>query len=106
MLDPKETSRKAISLLDLTNLNDDCTDEDVIVLCQKAQTPFGNTAAVCIWKEFISVAKKELANTPIKIATVVNFPHGGTNTESVLDEVKFAIDKGAKTKTFALLHSR
>ncbi|MGB7287604.1 MAG: deoxyribose-phosphate aldolase [Salaquimonas sp.] len=90
----KEVAKKAIGLLDLTNLNDDCREADVIALCKRAQTPFGNTAAICIWKEFIPVAKKALEGTEIKIATVVNFPKGGTDTEAVLAEVSTAIENG------------
>ena len=88
-------ARKAISLLDLTNLNDDCTREDVAELCRRAQTPFGNTAAVCIWKEFIESARPMLDGTEIKIATVVNFPEGGTDTDAVIGEVEMAIRAGA-----------
>lgn len=94
-MDIKAIARKSISLLDLTNLNEDCTDADIVDLCARAQTAFGNTAAICIWKEFIPQAKKLLEGTNIKIATVVNFPHGGTDTDAVLKEVKTAIDNGA-----------
>jgi len=95
MMDRKAVAKKAISLLDLTNLNDDCTEKDVIDLCRRAQTPFGNTAAVCIWKEFISTAVPELKGTGIRIATVVNFPHGGTDTDAVISEIETAMSAGA-----------
>ncbi len=90
----KTIAKQAIGLLDLTNLNDDCVSEDVVALCKRAQTPFGNTAAICIWKEFIPVAKTQLNETGIKIATVVNFPSGGTDTDSVLKEIQIAIANG------------
>ena len=83
-MDSNQLAQKAISLLDLTNLNDDCDEAAVSALCAKAQTPYGNTAAICIWPRFIKHAKAELGGTGIKIATVVNFPHGG---EDVLDTV-------------------
>ena len=88
-------ARKSISLLDLTNLNDDCNAQDIVDLCHRAQTPHGNTARICIWKEFVPQAKELLAGTGIKIATVVNFPHGGTDTDAVLEEVAIAIANGA-----------
>jgi len=91
----KTIAKKAIAMLDLTNLEDKCTDEDIDALCQRAQTPFGNTAAICIWKEFIPRAREKLAGTGIKIATVVNFPAGGTDTDSVLNEVDTALKAGA-----------
>jgi deoxyribose-phosphate aldolase len=95
MTDLKAVAKKSISLLDLTNLNDDCTQDDIADLCARAQTPFGNTAAICIWKQFIPQAKILLKDTGIKIATVVNFPAGGTDTDAVLKEVEIAISDGA-----------
>ncbi len=95
MTDMKTIATKSISLLDLTNLNDDCNEKDIIDLCARAQTKFGNTAAICIWKEFVPQAKLLLKGTGIKIATVVNFPKGGTDTEAVLKEVSIAIGNGA-----------
>ncbi|MCV6602316.1 MAG: deoxyribose-phosphate aldolase, partial [Cohaesibacter sp.] len=66
----QELAQKAISLLDLTNLNDECSEAEIEALCAKAQTPYGNTAAICIWPRFIKQAKSLLAGTQIKIATV------------------------------------
>lgn len=91
----KKIAKKAIGLLDYTNLNDDCSEAAIADLCMNAQTDFGNTAAVCIWKEFIPQAKLLLEGTGVKIATVVNFPAGGTDTIAVLNEVKTAIENGA-----------
>lgn len=91
----KVIAKKSISLLDLTNLNDDCTNQDIVELCAKAQTEFGNTAAICIWPRFVAHAKPLLAGTGIKIATVVNFPKGGTETDNVEIETQIAIDAGA-----------
>ncbi|CAG0911334.1 unnamed protein product, partial [Cyprideis torosa] len=95
MTDAKTIARRAISLLDLTNLNDGCTSEDVSDLCRRAQTPYGNTAAVCIWKEFIKTARPILSESGIRIATVVNFPAGDTDTPAVLGEVETAVNDGA-----------
>ncbi|SNY91808.1 deoxyribose-phosphate aldolase [Cohaesibacter sp. ES.047] len=94
-MDSKQLARKAISLLDLTNLNDDCTDEAIEALCAKAQTPYGNTAAVCVWPRFVKKAGEYLKGTGIKIATVVNFPQGGESLEATLDETVKAIADGA-----------
>ncbi|HAT85453.1 MAG TPA: deoxyribose-phosphate aldolase, partial [Rhizobiales bacterium] len=91
----QELAQKAISLLDLTNLNDDCTPADIETLCAKAQTPYGNTAAICIWPRFIPQAKELLNGTGIKIATVVNFPAGGEDVAGVVEETKQALTDGA-----------
>jgi deoxyribose-phosphate aldolase len=93
--DPKALARRAIACLDLTNLNDDCSEADVIDLCARAATPYGDTAAVCIWPRFIPLAKQELAGSTIRIATVVNFPHGGEDIAPVIAETEKAIAAGA-----------
>ena len=95
MTDLKAVAGKAIGLLDLTNLNDDCTPEDIVSLCARAQTPHGNTAAICIWKEFVAQSKDLLNGSGIRIATVVNFPNGGTDIEAVTGEVEAALASGA-----------
>lgn len=91
----KETAARALALLDLTSLNDDDTDEKIVALCKKAHGEFGKTAAVCVWPRFVKLAKKELAGTGVDIATVVNFPHGGTDIEATVAETKQAIADGA-----------
>ncbi len=93
--DPKALARRAIASLDLTNLNDDCSETDVIDLCARAATPYGDTAAVCIWPRFVPLAKQRLSNSAIRIATVVNFPHGGEDTAPVIAETDQAIADGA-----------
>lgn len=91
----KAAAQRALALIDLTNLNDDCTKADIVMLCATAQTPFGNTAAVCVWPAFVLQAVKALAGTGIQVATVVNFPAGGTDRRAVLAETKKAIADGA-----------
>lgn len=91
----KEVAKRAIGLLDLTSLNDNDTDEVIVDLCAKAHGEFGHTAAVCVWPRFVKLAKKELDGTPVRIATVVNFPHGGTDVEATVAETKQAIADGA-----------
>ncbi|PYB70231.1 deoxyribose-phosphate aldolase [Rhizobium wuzhouense] len=87
---------RALSLLDLTNLKDDCTPEQIVTLCGKAQTAFGPTAAICIWPRFVMQARTLLGpDSPIRIATVVNFPSGAMKIEDVLAETRDAVADGA-----------
>lgn len=95
MSDLKVYAQRALECLDLTNLNDDCTNSDVLALCKRAQTPFGTAAAVCIWPRFVATAAKALAGTNIKIATVVNFPTGNESASDVMDMTKQAVQDGA-----------
>ncbi|GAB4362927.1 MAG: deoxyribose-phosphate aldolase [Oricola sp.] len=96
MASRKDTASRALALIDLTNLNDDCTPEDIDALCGQAVTPFGSVAAICIWPRFVARARKALGtDSGIRIATVVNFPSGDGDERSVLHETKDAVAAGA-----------
>ncbi len=86
-------ARRAISLVDLTNLNDDCDEAAVVALCERARR-YG-TAAVCVWPDFVAAAATELAGTGVEIATVVNFPTGDERVFSVVGQTERALDDGA-----------
>lgn len=75
----KNSAEIALSLMDLTTLNDNDTDGTIIALCEQAKTDFGTPAAVCVYPRFVPLARKILKAQGIeqvKIATVTNFPHG------------------------------
>jgi deoxyribose-phosphate aldolase len=88
-------ARRALACLDLTDLGEDTDAEAAVALCRRAQTSHGPTAAVCLWPRFVSVARNALAGTPVRIATVVNFPHGGEMLGPVRETVKQALADGA-----------
>ncbi|WP_150467881.1 deoxyribose-phosphate aldolase [Francisella sp. SYW-9] len=88
------SKEKIVSLMDLTLLGDNDTDTDILKLCSKARNSLGSVAALCVYKEFIPVVKKELG-ADFKVATVVNFPKGNANLEDVLSETKQALTLGA-----------
>ncbi|MBO6754880.1 MAG: deoxyribose-phosphate aldolase [Roseibium sp.] len=94
-LSQKDLAKRALSLVDLTNLNDGCTAADITALTARAVTPHGAVAAVCIWPEFVAQAVRELKGTGVNVATVVNFPDGGTETGKVVAETEQAIADGA-----------
>lgn len=93
----KAVAQQTLGLIDLTTLNDNDTNEIVVELCKKAKTEFGSVPAICIFRQFIPAAKQYFAenNLNVKIATVTNFPHGGTDIELALRETQEAIDLGA-----------
>lgn len=92
----RATASRALSLLDLTNLKDDCTPEAIDALCDKAHTAFGDTAAICIWPRFVAQARARLGGgSPIRIATVVNFPGGDLGIAAVIAQTRQAIAHGA-----------
>lgn len=94
----KDYAKQALSLMDLTTLNDDDTDEKVIELCRHGKTAFGSPAAVCVYPRFVPIARKTLRENGldnVKIATVTNFPHGNDDLEIALSETAAAIAYGA-----------
>ena len=95
MTDEASLARRALALIDLTDLNDGCTDDDVRRLCARAVTPFGPVAAVCVWPRFVRTAKHELASTAVKVATVVDFPSGDEPIDQVVSTTERAIVDGA-----------
>lgn len=94
-MDDVIAAHSLIRMLDLTSLNDNDSELTVEELCQKARTPYGNVAAVCIHGKFVSLAKNLLKNTPVKIATVVNFPQGEFAVEQTCREIEKAVQNGA-----------
>jgi deoxyribose-phosphate aldolase len=89
-------ARRVIGLIDLTDLSDDHSPAGIDLLVSRA-IEFG-TPAVCVWPEFVSrVAELRHAaeNSTLKIATVVNFPHGSTDAFAAASEAAGAIADGA-----------
>jgi deoxyribose-phosphate aldolase len=86
-------ARLAISLLDLTNLQERCTPGDVDTLCERAVS--AGTAAVCVWPDFVRQSARTLDDTPIAVATVVNFPTGDERPFAVRVVTERALADGA-----------
>ena len=60
MGDAERLAAKVLTLLDLTNLAEDCDSAAIATLCAKAVTPHGHVAAVCIWPRFVAEATRRL----------------------------------------------
>ena len=98
MSDLTQAAQLAITLMDLTSLNEDDTEQKVIALCHQAITPAGHTAGICILPRFIPIARKTLITLgaeAIKIATVTNFPHGNDDIAIAVLETRAAVAYGA-----------
>lgn len=102
---------RAISFIDLTTLSNDDTSSTVEQLCKNAVTPIKNlpfqwnkplhTAAVCVYpsrvKDAITTLQKLKKTDVIKVASVAaGFPSGQYPLETRLQEVRCAIEYGAK----------
>jgi deoxyribose-phosphate aldolase len=90
-----QIAQRALRCLDLTDLTDTCTDQAIDALCRKALDPRGPVAAVCVWPQFVKRAQESLKGSPVRIATVVNFPAGGEEVGRVTDDVQEALSDGA-----------
>lgn len=91
----RRIAARALACLDLTELSDGASVEKIDALCEKANGPHGPVAAVCIGPEHVAHAKARLEGTPIRIATVANFPEGDLSVEEVEREITTAIAAGA-----------
>ncbi len=94
--------RMALNMIDLTTLEGMDTPGKVHQLCYKAchlhdaVDGLPTVAAVCVYPNFVSLAKKELGQSGIKVASVATaFPSGNTSLEIKLADVKLAIEQGA-----------
>jgi deoxyribose-phosphate aldolase len=94
MSELKRQAARALACLDLTDLNDDCDKAAIDDLCQRANTPHGPVAAICIWPRFVAYARGRLASG-IRIATVVNFPSGDEPAAQVIAMTEQAVRDGA-----------
>jgi deoxyribose-phosphate aldolase len=88
-------AHRIVALLDLTDLTTTANAASIERLCERAIGPHGSVAAVCVWPAFVSQCARQLAGTPVDVATVVNFPHGGTDVDAVVREVHAVLEAGA-----------
>lgn len=91
----KELARRVFSCIDNTTLNGTDNEAHVATFC-KHTMEMGQVAAVCVYPRFVSVARKTLAGSEIKVASVAGaFPHGQLPIALKIEEVKYAIGEGA-----------
>ncbi|KPX15839.1 Deoxyribose-phosphate aldolase [Pseudomonas syringae pv. daphniphylli] len=96
--DDERLARQVIRLLELLALNADDTEQRIVGICQRAWTPVGQVAAVCVQPRFVCLARTTLDRMQahdIKVVAIVNFPHGSSNIQSVTSQVRAALLSGA-----------
>lgn len=84
---------KIINLIDLTSLNHNDSRDLIANLSLKAKN--NKVAAICVYPQYVSLAKFLLQDFNIKVATVANFPSGEQTIDTVLDTVNFSLSCGA-----------
>jgi len=94
--------KMVLSMIDLTTLEGMDTPGKVRQLCTKALhlhdqvADLPHVAAVCVYPNFVALAKQKLAGTEVKVASVATaFPSGHSSLELKLAEVQFALESGA-----------
>jgi deoxyribose-phosphate aldolase len=92
----------ALNMIDLTTLEGMDTQGKVKQLCYKANhlhdaaEDIPTVAAVCVYPNYVGLAKSELKGTKIKVASVATaFPSGNSSLSLKLEDVKMAVDQGA-----------
>jgi deoxyribose-phosphate aldolase len=92
----------ALNMIDLTTLEGKDTEGKVRQMCYKAMHPHDElaglptVAAVCVYPTFVGLAKKELGNSGVKVASVATaFPSGQSTRDIKIRDTKFAVDNGA-----------
>lgn len=89
-----ETSRKKLAkMIDYTLLKPNATKEEMLKFLENAREH--DFIAVCISPYYVSLAKKTLKRTGVKICTVIGFPLGANTSTVKAFEAKNAIENGA-----------
>ena len=100
----KELACRVFSCIDNTTLNGTDNEAHVEAFCRHTLdlSPLTShlspirVAAVCVYPRFVSIAKKTLADSGIKVASVAGaFPHGQLPIALKIEEVKYAVGEGA-----------
>jgi deoxyribose-phosphate aldolase len=98
----KQGLNMVLSMIDLTTLEGKDTEGKVKQMCYKAKhlhnhfEGISQVAAVCVYPSMVAIAKNELINSSVKVASVATgFPSGQTSLALKLKDTKFAVEQGA-----------
>ena len=94
-MDQHAFARHAVRCVDLTDLSDNASAKQASALAQRALALPVAVAAICIWPRFVAQTHHALQSSSIKVATVVNFPHGGEDIHATREETTRAVHEGA-----------
>lgn len=101
-LNSKDALRIILSVIDLTTLEGNDTNEKIKNMCHQARRfkvngpDIPNVAAVCFYPPFAALAKSQLKETGISVACVAGaFPSGQAPLELRVREVQYAVEQGA-----------
>lgn len=85
---------KLAKYIDHTLLKAEASQEEIETIISEAKDY--NFASVCVNPSWVAFCAKALANTEVKVCTVIGFPLGATTSETKVFEAKDAIKNGAE----------
>ncbi|MGD8967720.1 MAG: deoxyribose-phosphate aldolase [Anaerolineae bacterium] len=88
------TLEQLAKTIDHSLLSPELTDEDVTAGCELAKRY--HVASVCVKPYHVPLAARLLADSDVKVGTVVGFPHGAHTSESKAFEAQEAAANGAE----------
>lgn len=80
-------------MIDYTLLEESSSDQDIIDLCEKANTL--GVKSVCVLPKMVKTAKEALKDSSVLVCTVISFPAGTDTLEEKIAETKQVIADGA-----------
>ncbi len=81
------------ALIDHTILKPDATRADIEKLCTEARA--NAFASVCVQPHWVPLCARLLSGSPVKVCTVIGFPHGMNKPETKCFEARRAVFDGA-----------
>lgn len=88
-----KSSKELAGLINYTNLNNMISESEMREFLEKAKEL--NFHSVVVTPTYVPLAKEVLADSDIKVGSVVGFPLGFEDTESKVAETKELLEKGA-----------
>jgi deoxyribose-phosphate aldolase len=79
--------------LDHTLLRPDCTEAQLVQLCQEAR--IHGFASACVPPCYVPLAARELSGSGVAVCTVIGFPLGYNNSRVKFKEAEIALGEGA-----------
>ncbi|MEO7052387.1 MAG: deoxyribose-phosphate aldolase [Rhodanobacter sp.] len=92
---PRALALRLLSLLDLTSLGENDTVAQIEALCVSATAAACLPAALCVYPEHVTTVRRCLRGNAVRVATVVNFPDGGSDPVRAERETRRALGAGA-----------
>ncbi|WP_407391883.1 deoxyribose-phosphate aldolase [Methanobrevibacter sp.] len=89
-----KNSKELASLINYTNLNNMISESEMREFLEKAKEL--NFNSVIVSPTYVPLAKEVLAESNVKIGSIVGFPLGFENTESKVAEAKTLVEAGAE----------